>query len=96
MSQTSAPYVRTFTQAINATPTALTIPADINPIEVWVSSTAAILLRGKAADPDFALAANTIYRLPYNITSTLLFTNTSTLSVLVFGNKADVREGLGG
>jgi hypothetical protein len=85
MSYTSAPYARTFTQAINASPTALAIPVAIDPLEVWVQSSAAILVRGAAGDPDFSLAANTVHRLPINAAAPLLFTNTATISVLVFG-----------
>jgi hypothetical protein len=84
----TVPYPRSFAQALSGTPTALAIPSDVAPVEVWVQGSAGFNVRGNPAsgsDAAFALLASTIYRFPYNETRALLFDGSGTLSVLVFG-----------
>lgn len=89
MSQTSASYVRSFQQSINASPTALAIPSDISAIEIIMTSTADIKVRGLAADADVTLPTGTVHRLPVNAAGIggLLVTNTAAVDVLVLGNR---------
>jgi hypothetical protein len=96
MSQTSAPYVRSFTQALDGTPTVPPVPADIAPLEMWVQGTAAFNLRGKSADAPFALASGTVFRVPANIAANIRADGTGTLTWLVFGNQAIYPDQFGG
>jgi hypothetical protein len=87
MSQNSAAYARSYQRAISTTPTVLTAPSDIRPVEVWLSSSADILVRGAAGDADITLPTGSIHKLPCNTVGNIRLTNTATVQVLVWGNQ---------
>jgi hypothetical protein len=80
---------RTYQQALSGTPTAPAIPvADIDYVELWLSSDAAFDIQFDAADDPFTLAANTVYRLRVQRSAGLLVSGTGTLSIVALGSNA--------
>lgn len=92
MSQTSAGVGRTGSLALTGTPTAIPLPADFELVEIRVQGSAAFTAQGVnpvtgATDATtFAFASATMYTLPINLASALLFAGSGTLSILCFGN----------
>lgn len=84
--QQSAPYLRTFTQALSGTPTALAIPSDIDPIEIRGNGSAAWNYRGLVGDAPAPVAATTWHNLPLNTRGAALVDGSGTLTVAVFGS----------
>lgn len=79
----SVPYKRVFTQVLSGTPTALAIPSDISPVEIWIQNAATVNIRELASDPGFALATGSIHRIPTD--GPLLVDGSGTASIIVFG-----------
>lgn len=92
MSQTSAPDVRTFQQTLTGTPAALAIPANIEPAEIWIQSSATIneygvdQQTGTVDSVAFPLAASTVHRLTYNRAAAARFAGSAAAQVKVVGN----------